>query len=111
MFSLATVTWFPSSSAICSRAGAICLQGPHHSAQKSTSTGKSACRTTFSKDSSVTLTLLMFTLRIDPPAGEHLGQHRPVDRHLPQIGRIGGLDGGGRGPVGLEVDHQHAVGK
>src|SRR5580692_10450136 len=59
MFSLATVTWLCSSSAISSSAGAICLQGPHHSAQKSTSTGLPAFRTSFSKDSSVTLTVLI----------------------------------------------------
>src|ERR1700757_478459 len=59
MSTLATVITPANSSAICSRAGAICLQGPHHSAQKSTSTGPEACRTSFSKDSSVTFTVLM----------------------------------------------------
>ena len=46
-------------SAICSRAGPICLQGPHHSAQKSTRTGTDALRTSASKLSSVTLTVAM----------------------------------------------------
>ena len=48
-----------SSSAICSRAGPICLQGPHHSAQKSTSTGVDDFRTSASKLSSVTFTVAM----------------------------------------------------
>src|SRR6187549_2344219 len=59
MLTLATVTLPASSSEICSSAGAICLQGPHHSAQKSTSTGPSACSTSRSKVSSVTVTVLM----------------------------------------------------
>ena len=37
--------------------GAICLQGPHHSAQKSTITGLPALITSASKFSSVTLTV------------------------------------------------------
>src|SRR4051812_48392719 len=37
--SLVIVSWSPSSAAISSSTGAIILQGPHHSAQKSTSTG------------------------------------------------------------------------
>jgi hypothetical protein len=42
MLSLAIVTLPASSSEISSSAGPIILQGPHHSAQKSTSTGPSA---------------------------------------------------------------------
>src|SRR5690606_12847163 len=41
------------SAASWSRAGAIILQGPHHCAQKSTSTGSSDCRTALSKSASV----------------------------------------------------------
>src|SRR4051794_36735972 len=42
-----------------SSAGPIILQGPHHSAQKSTSTGSAALRTSVSKDVSVTDVVLM----------------------------------------------------
>src|SRR5215472_12618308 len=41
--------------AISSRAGAIWRQGPHHSAQKSTTTGSVAFRTSLSKVASETL--------------------------------------------------------
>src|SRR5689334_12231655 len=44
IFSLPSRFW-----AISSNAGAIILQGPHHSAQKSTSTGPDAFRTSVSK--------------------------------------------------------------
>src|SRR6266550_4010498 len=42
------------SSAIRWRMGSTAWHGPHHSAQKSTSTGSSACRTSVSKVVSVT---------------------------------------------------------
>src|SRR5690606_9807576 len=59
MLTLAPVTLPASSSAICSSAGPICLQGPHHSAQKSTRTGVEDFRTSASKLSSVTFTVAM----------------------------------------------------
>src|SRR5690606_32544051 len=49
MFILAIVTFSPSVLAISSSAGAIILQGPHHSAQKSTSTGLPDFSTSVSK--------------------------------------------------------------
>ena len=42
----------PRLAAISSSAGPIILQGPHHSAQKSTTTGVSDWSTSFSKDAS-----------------------------------------------------------
>src|SRR3982751_700913 len=93
MFSLAAVTWSASSSEICSRAGAICLQGPHHSAQKSTSTGWDDARTSVWKDSSVTLTVLIRNLlwrgllrqrRSRTSRSAHVGGRRPC------INRYGG---------------------
>src|SRR5262249_60318732 len=51
ILSFATVTRPPISLAISSSAGPICLQGPHHSAQKSTRTGVLAFSTSFSKPS------------------------------------------------------------
>src|SRR5258708_480318 len=58
---LATVRRSPYSASICSRIGAIILQGGHHSAQKSTSTGWSPWSTCSSKFSvvSVIISLLL----------------------------------------------------
>ena len=54
ILTLATVTRPSISVASSSRNGAIILQGPHHSAQKSTSTGSLAFSTTASKLVSLT---------------------------------------------------------
>src|SRR5438477_11091571 len=54
MLTLATVTRPSMSSARSLRNGAIILHGPHHSAQKSTSTGSLALSTTASKLLSLT---------------------------------------------------------
>src|SRR6266849_6502239 len=51
---LATVTLPAILAAISSRAGAMLLQGPHHSAQKSTRTGPGARSTSASNELSVT---------------------------------------------------------
>src|SRR5687767_6636670 len=51
------------SSARASTVGAICLQGPHHTAQKSTSVGTSDLRTSDSKLASVSS--LTFALAMD----------------------------------------------
>src|SRR3954452_4312981 len=66
MLSLAIVTLSPSSPAISSRAGAIILHGPHHSAQKSTRTGRSAPRTSEAKLWSVTVLVAM---AVESPGG------------------------------------------
>src|SRR5512132_2481892 len=58
MFSLAIVSLSPCSAAISSRTGATILQGPHHSAQKSTSTGLSLSSTSALNDWSVTFLVL-----------------------------------------------------
>src|ERR1700691_665544 len=57
MLILATLTrsWY--SPAISSRIGAIILQGPHHSAQKSSNTGLSDFRTSWLKVASVVCTM------------------------------------------------------
>src|SRR5262245_27605998 len=55
IFSFTTETRSPISDAISSSAGPICLHGPHHSAQKSTSTGWPDFSTSASKLSSETL--------------------------------------------------------
>ena len=46
---LQTFSFYAYSLAISSRTGAIIIQGPHHSAQKSTKTGPSASNTSLSK--------------------------------------------------------------
>src|SRR5262245_24933623 len=58
---LTTFTLGPSSLAISSSAGPIILNGPHHSAQKSTTTGPSAFRTSVSKEESETACVAMVT--------------------------------------------------
>src|SRR5512146_988968 len=57
--SLTILTFSPSCSAISSSAGAIMRQGPHHSAQKSTTTGADDLRTSDSKFASDTLPTAM----------------------------------------------------
>src|ERR1700758_5150109 len=56
--SLAILTLPAISVAISSSAGAIMRQGPHHSAQKSTTTGSEDFSTSSAKDTSVTLIVL-----------------------------------------------------
>src|SRR3954453_130939 len=55
MFTLAMVILSPCSEAISSSTGATILQGPHHSAQKSTRTGLSLPRTSTSNVASGTV--------------------------------------------------------
>src|SRR5689334_15657877 len=59
MLILATVTLPFISAAISSRKGAIILQGPHHSAQKSTRTGFAARSTSASNEPPVTLVVAL----------------------------------------------------
>src|SRR3569833_2671931 len=72
-------------SASASTVGAICLQGPHQTAQKSTRVGVSDFRTSVSKLASVSF--LTFWLAIRVPPGVHL--FNPWDRR-PQGGRKAG---------------------
>src|SRR4051812_39180590 len=60
--SLRIVTFSPIAVEISSSAGAIMRQGPHHSAQKSTTTGPVALSTSVSKSASETLPTAMGTL-------------------------------------------------
>src|SRR5882724_10841477 len=66
MFSFTTVSFSECSAAISSSTGPTILQGPHHSAQKSTSTGLSLVRTSSTNVTSVTVFVLVPTL---PPCG------------------------------------------
>src|SRR6267143_4169146 len=79
-----TLSVAPASS---SRAGSIALHGPHHGAQKSTTTGRPACRTSCSNVSSVTARIGL-TLPAEPE------ERHPPDRfehdrlaHLRAAGR------------------------
>src|SRR5436309_9887534 len=58
-FSLTILTLSPIAPEISSSAGAIMRQGPHHSAQKSTTTGPVALSTSVSKSASETLPTAM----------------------------------------------------
>src|SRR4051794_26931761 len=78
MFTLTSFRFF--SSAIRSSTGATAWHGPHHSAQKSTSTGSPACRTSFSNVWSVTSVAIQLSFRFclggpvpDPPKERTLG--------------------------------------
>src|SRR6202023_3889455 len=57
-------------SAISSRMGAIILQGPHHSAQKSNRTGLSDLRTSLSNVASLVWTILGLLTADIPPFGD-----------------------------------------
>src|SRR5580704_17649731 len=85
MLTLAMVTWPASSSEIWSSAGAICLHGPHHSAQKSTSTGPEAFSTSDSKLSSVTFTVVIAFLQA--PSG-HVAHRATIARAMIQVANL-----------------------
>src|ERR1700752_1799586 len=63
-FTFATLTEPAFSCAISSSSGAIILQGPHHSAQKSTITGLSWCVTSRSKLDSSSLITVEFSIAL-----------------------------------------------
>src|SRR4029077_7198037 len=62
MLSLTILTLPSRSLAISSSAGAICRQGPHHSAKKSTTTGVDDFNTSVSKVSSETVAVAIYLL-------------------------------------------------
>src|SRR3954451_10673077 len=66
MFSLAMVSLSACSAAISSSTGATILHGPHHSAQKSTSTGLSLPSTSLAKLASVTVTVFLPAMVVVP---------------------------------------------
>src|SRR6185312_8066720 len=82
ILTLATVTRPAISVASSSRNGAIILQGPHHSAQKSTSTGPLAPRTSLSNVPS--LTAVGFMRNPLAPIGDDIrGAEIPTSRQVP----------------------------
>src|SRR3546814_20890663 len=87
ILSLATVTLPSSSSLIYSSAGAIIRQGPHHSAQKSTSTGSEAPSTSVWNEASVTVLVVMmisWSFETDVGCGRRWNKRR---RGRPQAGK------------------------
>src|SRR3954471_23665706 len=66
MLSLAMVSFSACSAAISSSTGATILHGPHHSAQKSTSTGLSLPSTSLAKLASVTVTVFLPAMVVVP---------------------------------------------
>src|SRR5437660_10879675 len=82
-FTFATLTAPAFSRAISSSSGAIILQGPHHSAQKSTITGLSSCVSSRSKlDSSSLITVeFSITLRIVSPNLHNQHQRRKSEQY------------------------------
>src|SRR5262252_3108535 len=86
MFSLTILTLPSSSLAISSSAGAICRQGPHHSAQKSTTTGVDDFKTSAAKVSSETVAVAMYLLLLgrrhfDPQSGRSCGTRANLGAH------------------------------
>src|SRR3546814_10845784 len=83
MLILAMVTRPSISAAISSSAGAIILQGPHHSAQKSTRTGPAAFKTSCSKVPSLVALVLMETYPCEddaPRSEEHTSELQSLMR-------------------------------
>src|ERR1700694_5275542 len=80
--SFTILTLAPSVPAISSSAGPIMRQGPHHSAQKSTTTGPVALSTSISKSTSLTLPtpmgdLVVFGERANPARGRRTEPMEP----------------------------------
>src|SRR5256885_7785827 len=73
-FTLPILTAPAFSFAISSRIGAIILQGPHHSAQKSTSTGCALLVTSVSKFDSSIITATEFSIRLSREVNPKLNE-------------------------------------
>src|SRR5689334_1699062 len=103
-FSLTILTFSPTEPEISSRAGAIILHGPHHSAQKSTTTGLADLSTSASKFASETLpTAMKHLVRIGRSraargaanlrmqGGEVKADHREVSRFSAESSACAGI--------------------
>src|SRR3954463_16231880 len=85
--SLAIVKLSPCSAAISPRIGAIILQGPHHSAQKSTITGLSAAATDSSNVEVVRVTIPAVMEEVLSIRNDATGSQRPHrEMHPPPAG-------------------------
>src|SRR3982750_3810105 len=106
MFSFAIVSLSLCSAAISSSTGATILHGPHHSAQKSTSTGLSLPRTSLAKLASVTVTVLpaMEVLLLDGYCWEDRASALVEGLGEPALGVDRRRGAGARRGDGLAVD-------
>src|SRR5207253_7433060 len=86
MFTLTSLSSSARSSAILSRIGETAWHGPHHSAQKSTITGLSELRTSWSKVDSVTASAIQFPFDSLPSLTLGLGKLFPADRRIEHDG-------------------------
>src|SRR5262245_53716809 len=86
--SLTILTFSPSDPAISSRAGAIIRQGPHHSAQKSTTTGLVAFNTSDSKVASETLPTAMECLVVGRETAAAFKERQRMNGSRPRQARI-----------------------
>src|SRR4051812_25312913 len=113
MLTLTTCSFSLCSPAISSSTGATILHGPHHSAQKSTSTGLSLCSTSLANVASVTVFVLAPICRALLGSGrcpvEQSGTTiyaRNVLRHRATRGRTGQVGGvlleRGQPPLGVQ---------
>src|SRR5687768_7969684 len=125
MLSLTTLSLSLFSAAISSSTGATILHGPHHSAQKSTRTGLSLCRTSAVKSASV---VVFVAVPIGCSSGvgcrdvlDGGGRAAGAARHLRavrRLGRDGVVEADGRlrrgvlehGQVALGVERRGAAG-
>src|SRR3954447_13359363 len=110
MFSLAIVSLSPCSAAISSSTGATILHGPHHSAQKSTSTGLSLPSTSLAKLVSVTVTVLPAIGRSPSRLAWKCSVGEPIERRFYARPTEGSALVEGLGEPALGVDGRSGAG-
>src|SRR5688500_14469769 len=95
-------TLSPISEAISSSSGSTLRQGAHHSAQKSTSTGRSACNTSLTKLASVPAVVAPTKILLKPGVEPSVqGGDEPLG-----VERRGGAGAGGGDRLPVDVVHQ-----
>src|SRR5438477_3527121 len=104
MLTFTSLSSSPRSSTMRSRTGETAWHGPHHSAQKSTSTGLSLPSTSWSKFASVTsMVIRLFLSRCEVAALP--GRKRPEPRRS-SLARIADMPDGAFQPLPRVPDHQ-----
>src|SRR6516225_1297553 len=113
MFTLATVSLPANSPASSSSADAIILHGPHHSAQKSTSTGPSAFSTSAENVWSVTglvFVLIAASIFVHSLGRSGARQIKQVIREHDNLGRLGPDQGADNGTSWEDLAQHRTVG-
>src|SRR6476660_6992784 len=110
MFSLAIVSLSPCSAEISSSTGATILHGPHHSAQKSTSTGLSLPSTSLAKLVSVTVTVLPAIGRSPSRLAWKCSLGEPIERRFYALPACASALVEGLGEPALGVDRRGRAG-